>query len=51
MATARSVEDLMMTEKGREKRDLEQALEAVRDFERKQAEEGQASCSFELQRA
>jgi hypothetical protein len=38
MMAARRLEDLMMTPKGREERDLEEALEAVREFERKEAE-------------
>ena len=36
--TARSLENLMMTEKGREERDIREALEAVREFEEKEAE-------------
>lgn len=36
--TARSLENLMMAEKGREERDIEEALEAVREFEKKEAE-------------
>lgn len=35
---ARNLEDLMMTTKGREERDLEEALEVVREIERKEAE-------------
>jgi hypothetical protein len=38
MMAAHNLEDLMMTAKGREERDLEEALEAVRELERKQAE-------------
>lgn len=38
MMTARSLENLMMTAKGREERDIEEALEAVREFEKKEAE-------------
>ncbi len=37
MMTARSLENLMMTVKGREERDIEEALEAVREFEKKEA--------------
>ena len=38
MMTARSLENLMMTAKGREQRDVEEALEAVREFEKKEAQ-------------
>ena len=38
MMTAHSLENLMMTVKGREERDLAEALEAVRELERKEAE-------------
>lgn len=35
---AHNLEDIMMTAKGREERDLEEALEAVRELERREAE-------------